>query len=107
MGRKDILKIRMAQGEDIHRIVLDELAVEVMGQGVIVQAKRQGFNRFIIQADIQDGFHIAADLAKHGGAHGEKQRLFLEAKLLDRGGKACGGEAGRVGDDEARGHGEA
>ena len=77
MGRKNILEIGMAQGENIHGIILNELAVEIIGHGAVVQPRGQSFDRFIVQADIQNGFHVAAGMAIHAGPHGEQQGLGL------------------------------
>ncbi len=97
----------MAEGENIHGVILYELAVEIIGQGTVVQPCSQSFHRFIVQADVENGFHVATGLAIHAGAHGQQQGLGFASKLFHGGGKVCGGEARRVWDDEALRNGEA
>jgi hypothetical protein len=97
----------MAQGENVHCIILNELAIQLVGQGAVVQPRGQTFNRFIVQSHIQNGFHITSRVAIDAGTHCEQQGLGLHPKFFYRCAKACSSETGRVCDDKTRWNGKA
>ena len=94
MRGKNVLEIGMAQGQNIDGIIFNELAIEIIGHGAVIQALGQRFDRFIVQPHIQDRFHVTACLAIHAWPHGEEQGLqFFQC--------GCKISGSWIGDDEA------
>ncbi len=79
---EDFLEVRLLDFQHHVAEHLDEAAIGVVGEARVVGPPRQGFHRFIVQAEVEDGVHHAGHGELGAGAHRNQQRIFARAQLL-------------------------
>jgi hypothetical protein len=61
---------------------LDEAAIAIVGEARVVAFGSDGFDGFVIQAEVEDGIHHAGHGELGAGAHADQQRVGCVAELL-------------------------
>ena len=61
---------------------LDEAAVRVVGEALVLGQVRQTLNGDVVQTEVQDGVHHARHGRARAGADGNQERILQVAKLL-------------------------
>ena len=61
---------------------LDEAAIRVVSEARIVAALGQAFDRFVVEAEVEDGIHHAGHGELRAGADADQQRIVGAAELL-------------------------
>ena len=64
---------------------LNEAAVAVAGEARVARLAGENFDRFVVQAEIQNGVHHAGHREFRAGANAQQQRVLPIAELLTAG----------------------
>src|SRR6266581_4506130 len=81
-GIENVLEVMMLEAKHHVRVHRDEAAVAVIGETAIAGHFGQGFDRLVVETEIEHGIHHARHRGAAAGTHRNQQRIFGIAERL-------------------------
>ena len=77
-----VVFVERLHAHDHIAVHLDEAAVAVVGKRFVTRFAGEGLDRFVVEAEIEDGVHHARHGFARAGANGKQERIAVPAKLF-------------------------